>query len=124
MRAFVAWVLSVLLALTFFSMGAEKLMDEPMMAGLFRLFGYPPWSMTLVGAVEIVGAVLVLVPRLAHVGAFLLGCIMVGALFSHLTHGQASMTPGPALLLAMAVALGALRHWGRTKPHARPVRVA
>lgn len=124
MRAFAAWVLSVLLALTFFSMGAEKLMDEPMMAGLFRLFGYPPWSMALVGAVEIVGAVLVLVPRLAHLGAFLLGCVMVGALFSHLTHGQAYMTPGPALLLAMAVALGALRHWGRTNPHASPVRAA
>jgi uncharacterized membrane protein YphA (DoxX/SURF4 family) len=122
MRAFVAWVLSVLLALTFFSMGVEKLMDEPMMAGLFSLFGYPPWSMTLVGAVEIVGAVLVLVPRLAHVGAFLLGCIMVGAIFSHLTHGQAYMVAGPALLLAMAIALGALRHWGRTKPHLRRVR--
>jgi putative oxidoreductase len=122
MRAFVAWVLSVLLALTFFSMGVEKLMDEPMMAGLFRLFGYPPWSMTLVGAVEIVGAAFVLIPRLAHVGAFLLGCVMVGAIFSHLTHGQAYMVAGPALLLAMAVALGALRHWGRTKPHLRRVR--
>lgn len=124
MRAFVAWVLSVLLALTFFSMGVEKLMDEPMMAGLFHLFGYPPWSMTLVGAVEIVGAVLVLIPRLAHVGAFLLGCVMVGALYSHLAHGQAYMTPGPALLLAMAIALGALRHWGRVKPHVSPVRAA
>ncbi len=124
MRAFVAWVLSVLLALTFFSIGVEQLMGEPMMAGLFRLFGYPPWSMVLVGAVEIVGAVLVLVPRVAHAGALLLGCVMIGAIYSHLAHGQAYMVGGPALLLAMAVALGALRHWGRTKPHASPVRVA
>ena len=124
MRAFVAWVLSVLLALTFFSMGVEKLMDEPMMAGLLRLFGYPPWSMVLVGLIEIAGAVLVLVPRVAHVGAFLLGCIMVGALYSHLTHGQAYLVAGPALLLAMAIALGALRHWGRAKPHLRRVRAS
>jgi uncharacterized membrane protein YphA (DoxX/SURF4 family) len=122
MRAFVAWVLSVLLALTFFSIGVEQLMGEPMMAGLFHLFGYPPWSMVLVGAVEIVGAVLVLVPRVAHIGALLFGCIMVGAIYSHLTHGQASMIAGPVVLLAMAIALGALRHWGRTRPHLGHVR--
>lgn len=124
MRAFVAWMLSVLLALTFFSMGVEKLMDEPMMAGLFRLFGYPPWSMVLVGLIEIAGAVLVLVPRVAHVGAFLLGCIMVGALYSHLSHGQGYLVAGPAILLAMAIALGVLRHWGRAKPHLRRVRAS
>ncbi len=34
------------------------------------------------------------------------------------------MVAGPALLLAMAIALGALRHWGRTKPRLSRVRAA
>jgi uncharacterized membrane protein YphA (DoxX/SURF4 family) len=109
------------LALTFFSMGVEKLVGEPMMAGLFRLFGYPPWSMAAVGIAEIAGAVLVLVPRLAHLGALLLAGVMAGALYSHLAHGQSYLVAGPAILLAMALALGALRRWGRTRPHLRPV---
>ncbi len=113
MRNVTMWVLSVLVALAFLGAGIAKLSSAPMMLAEFSLFGYPVWFMYLTGALEIVGAVLVLVPRLAGAGAALLSCIMVGALFSHLTHGQAGMTVAPFVLLVLAVIVGSLRGWSR-----------
>jgi len=47
---------------------------------------------------------------------WLLTCLMVGALFSLLTHGQAAMAPEPAVLLVIALVVGTLRGWGRVRP--------
>jgi uncharacterized membrane protein YphA (DoxX/SURF4 family) len=113
MRNIVTWILSVLLALAFFGFGLAKLTAQPMMVQSFESFGYPLWFMSVTGVLEIVGAVLVLVPRFAFVGAGLLVCIMVGALFAHLTHGQVEKIVAPLVLLVLAAVVGTLRGWGR-----------
>jgi uncharacterized membrane protein YphA (DoxX/SURF4 family) len=113
MRKVLTWVLSGLLALAFVAAGAAKLTGQQMMVAEFETFGLPLWFMYLTGLLEVAGAVLVLVPRLAFAGAGLLACIMLGALAAHLSHGQAAMIGAPALLLIMAVAVGTLRGWGR-----------
>jgi uncharacterized membrane protein YphA (DoxX/SURF4 family) len=87
----------------------------------FQSFGYPLWFMDVTGLLEVAGAILVLVPRVAFVGAGLLTCVMVGAVFSHLTHGQAGMVAPAAVLLVLALVVGTLRGWGRVRP---PGRVA
>jgi uncharacterized membrane protein YphA (DoxX/SURF4 family) len=113
MRKVVIWVLSGLLTFAFLAAGAAKLTGQPMMIAEFATFGLPLWFMYVTGLLEVAGAVLVLVPRLAFVGAGLLVCIMLGALAAHLSHGQAAMIGAPALLLVIAVAVGTLRGWGR-----------
>jgi putative oxidoreductase len=115
MRTFATWALSALLAFAFLSSGVMKLMGHPMEEHAFQSFGYPLWFMYVIGLLEIAGAILVLVPRVAYVGAGLLACVMVGAVFSHLTHGQAAMTPVPLVLLLIALAAGTLRGWGEQK---------
>ena len=113
MRNVITWVLSVLVALAFLGAGLAKLASAPMMAAEFALFGYPVWFMYLTGALEILGAGLLLAPRLAGAGAALLSCIMVGAIASHLIHGQAAMAVAPFVLLILAAVIGSLRGWSR-----------
>jgi uncharacterized membrane protein YphA (DoxX/SURF4 family) len=113
MRNIATLVISILLAVAFLGAGTAKLLSVPMMVAEFQIFGYPMWSMYLTGALEIVCAVLVLIPRFAGIGAALLACTMIGAILSHLAHGQAAMIAAPVVLLILAVALGQLRGWSR-----------
>ncbi len=110
----VTWIITGLLALAFLGAGAAKLTGQPMMSQEFTIFGLPLWFMYLTGTLEVIAAVLVLIPRFAAVGAGLIVCIMVGALFFHLSHGQLKMIGAPVVLLALAAVLGRLRGWGRT----------
>jgi uncharacterized membrane protein YphA (DoxX/SURF4 family) len=113
MRTIVTWILSVLLALAFVGAGLAKLSGQPMMVAEFTTFGYPLWFLYFTGALEVICAVLLLVPRLAGVGAALIVCVMIGALFSHLTHGQVAMIGAPVVLLILALVVGTLRGWIR-----------
>jgi uncharacterized membrane protein YphA (DoxX/SURF4 family) len=102
------WLLVVLLALAFAGAGIAKLLSAPMMVAEFALFGYPAWFLYVVGTLEVLSAIFFLVPRLRVVATGIVLCIMVGAIFSHVTHGQVGMAIGPLVLLVLAVALGSL----------------
>jgi uncharacterized membrane protein YphA (DoxX/SURF4 family) len=113
MRTIFTWTYTVLLMFAFIGAGAAKLAAQPVMVEQFESFGYPLWSMYVTGAIEFVCAILVLVPRFAHIGAGVLACVMAGAIYSHLAHGQASMLVPPVLLFILALTVGTLRGWGR-----------
>lgn len=119
MRNVVTWVLSIVLALMFLFAGGIKLSGQPAAAEMFMRFGFPLWFMYLTGAIEVGSAILVLVPRLAPVGAGLLVCVMIGAIFTHLTHGQLPMIVIPIALLLIAIAVGTLRGWRVGQPPSR-----
>jgi uncharacterized membrane protein YphA (DoxX/SURF4 family) len=84
-----------------------------MMVAEFALFGYPQWFLYVIGALEVLSAIFFLVPRLRPVATGIVLCIMLGAIFSHVTHGQFGMAIGPLVLLVLAVALGSLQGWWR-----------
>ena len=113
MRTIFTWTYTVLLTLAFIGSGAAKLAASPVMVEQFRSFGYPLWFMFLTGAIELAAAILVLVPRFAHIGAGILACVMAGAIASHLAHGQISLLVPPVLLFTLALTVGTLRGWGR-----------
>lgn len=123
MRIAITWVLSILLALAFLGAGAAKLSTQPMMVAEFTLFGLPQWFMYLTGIIEVASAILLLIPRVAGAGAGLLACVMVGALFAHLTHGQADKALAPLVLLILAVIVGSLRDWGRAAFAPQTIRI-
>ena len=99
---FTTWIVTVLLSVAFLAAGAAKLTGQPMMREEFGAFGYPLWFMCLTGLIEVVNAVLVAIPRTSRIGAGLLICVMAGAIFSHLAHGQPSMIGAPVVLLILA----------------------
>ena len=103
MRRIAAIVISVLLLIAFLGSGLAKLTAQPMVLAMFATFGYPTWFMDLTGALEVIAAILVVIPRTSRLGAAIIICIMIGALITHLMHGQIAMLAGPVLLLILAV---------------------
>ena len=83
-REIVLWILQIAAAAMFFLSGFSKLAGAPPMVALFAAIGIGQWFRYLTGALEVIGATLLLVPRLSGVGALLLAGVMTGAIATHL----------------------------------------
>ena len=98
------WILQGLLAATFLVAGTTKLASPQMQIALFEKIGLGQWFRYFAGGLEVIGAILVLVPRTAGFAAILLGMTMVGAVDIHLLITGGSPIPSIALLvIAIAV---------------------
>jgi putative oxidoreductase len=96
----VVWTLQVLAAAMFLFAGTSKLAGATMMVQLFGVLGIGQWFRYVTGAIEVVGAVLLLVPSLAGFGALALAVTMGGAIITHLF--IVGGNPAPAILLLAA----------------------
>src|SRR5258706_9314640 len=74
------WIVTGLLALTFLMTGVSKLAAIPPSPENFARWGLPPIVMYLIGTAEVLGAIGLLVPRLAPLAAIGLIATMLGAL--------------------------------------------
>ena len=85
-RAFVVvlWTLQIVSAALFLLSGALKLTGAPMMVQMFGTIGLGQWFRYVTGGLEVISAVLLLVPSLARFGALALAVTMVGAILTHL----------------------------------------
>jgi len=102
------WILQVLLAAAFLMAGTAKLSGQPMMVDQFARLGVGQWFRYFTGGIEVGAAVMLLLPSLASLGAFLLMCTMLGAITAHLIKlGGSPVAAIVLLLLSMAIA------WGR-----------
>src|ERR671917_629060 len=102
------WAFQVFLALMFAMAGLAKVFGDPAMVEMFATIGVGQWFRYAVGALEIAGAVGVLVPRLSGLAALGLACLMVGAVITNLVVLGAS----PLLTIGLLV-VGGLVAWGR-----------
>lgn len=102
----------IFLALAFVSAGFAKLVGVPMMVSVFDHVGFGQWFRYLTGVVEISGAILLLIPRLAGVGGLLMATTMACAIASHLLAVPGS--PAPAALLLTLSAIVAWSYRART----------
>lgn len=93
----IRWTVQILVAATFLAAGGAKLAGDPSMVAIFDHVGIGQWFRYLTGAVEITGAVLILIPKAAIFGAALLVCTMTAAVFTHLT--VIGGNPLPAIVL-------------------------
>ncbi|MGH7627138.1 MAG: DoxX family protein, partial [Gemmatimonadaceae bacterium] len=74
------WVLSVLLALLFLSTGIPKLFGaNTWVFQAASMNGFPAWIKITVGIVEVCGAIALLIPRVATLGAVSLAILMLPA---------------------------------------------
>ena len=98
------WIFQVVLAAVFLVAGTTKLGGVQMQVATFDEIGLGQWLRYFTGGIEVIGAIMVLVPRTAGLAALLLGMIMVGAVDVHLLITGGS--PVAALvLLAIAIAV-------------------
>jgi uncharacterized membrane protein YphA (DoxX/SURF4 family) len=93
----VSWGLRILLAVIFFAAGAAKLVGVPMMVQIFAQIGLGQWFRFVTAAVEISGAVALLIPGLTGIAAFWLGTTMFFAILAHLLVLRTN--PGGAIVL-------------------------
>jgi hypothetical protein len=101
------WILQVTAAAIFLMAGVSKLGGAPQMVETFELVGIGQWFRYFTGGLEVVGAVLLLIPALAGVGAMTMALVMVGAIFTHLFVVGGSPAAAVVLLLTtVVVALG------------------
>jgi uncharacterized membrane protein YphA (DoxX/SURF4 family) len=104
----VLWVGQLALASAFLVAGGAKLAGAPAMVGMFNAIGVGQWFRYVTGAIEVTGAVSLLVPALAPYGAILLAVTMVCAVATHLLIVGGSALPA-LVLLAASVAIA----WAR-----------
>lgn len=98
-----AWTLQGILAAAFLAAGFAKLAGVPFMVDLFEQIGLGQWFRIATGAVEVTGAVVLLIPGLASIGALWLGFTMVCAVATHVFILHTS--PVPAIVLGVLNAL-------------------
>jgi putative oxidoreductase len=102
------WTLQALVALAFVAAGSGKLLGSAAMIALFDAVGIGQWFRYVTGALEVLGALLLILPGKTAFGAVLLASVMAGAILAHLTVLHTAPT-APLVLFA----LSALIAWGR-----------
>jgi len=102
------WTLQVLVALALVAAGSGKLLGSADMIALFDAIGIGQWFRYVTGLLEVLGAVLLIVPNKAAFGAVLLACVMAGAVVAHLAVLHTAAT-APLVLFALTALIG----WGR-----------
>ena len=77
---------------------AKVFVDAEAAAEQFQAFGLPAGMAVFIGLCEMTGGIGLLIPRLAGLAASGLVIIMLGAVYSHVTHDPVAMAL-PALVL-------------------------
>jgi len=103
------WIVSVLLAAMFVFVGGLKLLHPEQARPMFVHYGYAAWFATFIGSCEVLGAIGLLVPRLAGLAARGLSIIMIGAVYTHVTHQEYSHAVTPLVLLVLLVGVDYMR---------------
>jgi uncharacterized membrane protein YphA (DoxX/SURF4 family) len=107
------WALQALLAIMFAMAGFAKVGGDAAMVEMFATIGIGQWFRYVVGALEIAGAVGVLVSRLSGLAALGLLCLMAGAILTNvLVLGTSPLLPIVLMLVSALVAWG---RWPRTR---------
>lgn len=111
-RAFniVLWVVQVLLAAFFVSVATSKILGDPAAVQMFDTIGFGQWFRYFTGSVELLGAIGLLIPRLAGLAAAGLACVMIGAA---LTEIFAIGTPASAIMPIVLFVVLATVTWMR-----------
>jgi uncharacterized membrane protein YphA (DoxX/SURF4 family) len=97
------WGIRILLALAFGAAGAAKLVGVPQLVSIFEIIGWGQWFRYLTGSIEVLGAVMMMVPATGLPAGLLLGGTMLGATLSHLLVVPGS--PAPAIVLGLLCAV-------------------
>ena len=110
------WAIQVIAAMAFCLTGASKLAGAQSMVQLFAAVGYGQWFRYFTGALEIGGALLIIFPGTAFLGACVLALVMSGATIANVTMLHTSPAL-PLSLLALMVIIGIGRHKRKVHHH-------
>ncbi|MFC7049136.1 DoxX family protein [Emcibacter nanhaiensis] len=103
------WVLSLVLALVFVSLGLGKIAGVEAQLARYDSWGLPLWGVKALGAVELAGGVSLLIPRWALVGAFALSLEMVASAMMHFSLNEDHLVMRALVLVFILLGISYLR---------------
>lgn len=116
LKSIVVWVLRLLLAVLFAIQGIIKLNGSPGWISRFHGWGYPDHFYLVVGVAELLGAIGLLIPRLANFGALVLVVVMIGAAATHAVHREPQIVTTLVLLALLVTVLALHKRTKHTLP--------
>jgi len=102
------WVLQIAAAGMFLMVGFLKLSGNPQLVGLFEAIGLGQWFRYVTGTLEVVGAILLLIPRTSGLSALMLAGVMACAVGTHIF-----IVGGSPLMAIILLVVTSLVAWGR-----------
>jgi uncharacterized membrane protein YphA (DoxX/SURF4 family) len=101
------WILTLLLALLMAGPGSQKF-TSPVWERMFRTWGYPDGFYLVIGAVEVIGGIALLIPRVASYSAIMLAVVMIGAAATQILRGGRNGV-GEIVFASLLCVLAAIR---------------
>lgn len=103
----IRWLLRLAVGICFLSIGWSKFGVRSGWIPIFDRIGFGQWFRYFTGATQIIGALLVLVPRTSMVGVLVLSCTMAGAMAAWIFRlGQPGNAVVPAAILIVLLGVG------------------
>lgn len=100
---------AIVLALVFLMFGAGKFIDPAKWIEKFTAWGIPLWFVPVSGALEIAGAIGLLIPVLRGLAGLGLALFMIGAVATHVVHAEIGMIFVAGAILVGSAVVGWLR---------------
>jgi len=111
------WLVTIVETLGMGVAGFSKFQNPEFWRASFGGWGYPEGFSAVVGAVEMAGALLLLVPAVARYGASVLVVVMFGAVYTELTNESGLGLAAPLIhLTLLAIILAARWRRGEKRP--------
>ena len=115
-KEIVLWMLTLMLVVVCIRSGLLKLAGNVFWVRDFHRWGYADWFRIVVGLAELASAALLLIPRMASYGAALFAVVMLGAIYTHLTHNESGRLPFNLFLLALSLVIVVARARRNSRP--------
>ena len=97
---------AIVLAVVFMMFGAGKFIDPAKWIDKFAAWGIPAWFVPVSGALEVAGAVGLLIPVVRGLAGLGLALFMIGAVATHGVHAEIGMIFVAGAILAGSAAVG------------------
>ena len=114
----VTWVLQLLLAAAMVGPGMEKF-TGPVWQRMFRTWGFPDGFYLVIGAIEVIGGVGLLIPRVSSYCAAVLGIVMIGAAATQVLRGGRNGI-GEIVLATLLAVIAVIRWRDRLRVNPAP----
>jgi putative oxidoreductase len=112
--AILVWIFRAVLGLLFISVALAKLTGGAQTVQLFAAIGWVQWFRFATGVLDLIGAILILIPRWTFYGAFLISCTigLATVLYIVLLHNNPVV---PLVLTSLAITLASVTRPRRAK---------
>ncbi|MCP4977220.1 MAG: DoxX family membrane protein [Maribacter sp.] len=109
-----SWILRVLIFLGFLLASVGKLTNNPQVIEMFENWGYPNGFYFLIGILELILAVLLLIPKTLKIAIFGILIILIGAMATHIINDPLLELIRPIIFLVLLGGIYIINYYKKT----------